>query len=104
MNQVEAQMVYDAPRKTWRYWPFAIALCVHLFILFPSVRCRCWYSGVQAIEERYITICLGLLLIRHIVAYMRKEEGRDWMIYLGLTIALPFVIGALSEYGVSHRH
>jgi hypothetical protein len=104
VNQVEAQIVYEPPRKAWRYWPFAVALGVHLFVLFPSVRCRCWYSAVQAIEDRYITLCLGLLLVRHLVAYLRKEETKDWIIYLGLTIALPFIIGTITSIGVSHLH
>jgi hypothetical protein len=107
MNEVANILIYPPPKVVdlrWRYWPFVTASTLVLLTSYPPLKCRCWYAKVVEIESNAVLVCLGLLIIRHGLAWIRKEKGNDWMIYLVLTIATPFVIGLMSSTSGVHRH
>ena len=81
--------------------PFATAAIFTVWLsIFAFNPCRCWFGTVLKKAFVLVLISLGLLLIRHVVAAVRKEERFPWIFYVVLTLAVPFIMMAFIEIAV----
>jgi hypothetical protein len=97
-----AATLNPVPRFKKRMWiPFAAAailsLGLSIFVFHP---CKCWRGTVLKKAFILVLVSLGLLIVRHVVAAVRKDEGFPWIFYVILTLAVPFIMIAFIEIAV----
>ena len=90
------------PRLKKRMWiPFVAAAFLSLgFSIFAFHPCKCWFGTVLKKAFVLVLVSLGLLIVRHVVGAVRKEERFPWIFYVLLTLAVPFIMIAFIEIAV----
>jgi hypothetical protein len=81
--------------------PFVAATVLSLALSLPIFQpCKCWRGTVSKKAFVLVMISLGLLIVRHVAAAVRKEERFPWIFYVLLTLAVPFIMIAFIEIAV----
>ena len=72
-------------------WPAVVFLPLVLVLLIPTFVDRGSFT-----ETQFMRILVGLFIARWGLAIVRKERGRDWLLYLFLLITVPAAVYSIA--------
>ena len=86
---------FTEPQRTWPVG-FMTLSCFFMFLVGATLQPTCTaYLEFRSGFPAYGSILVG---VRTLVAYIRRERGNDWIIYLVLLVTSPLWAGYLERF------
>ena len=104
VSDLNASLPSAEAGKPWNYTHLAIAWVVGLLFKLTFLPCMCAIGSWRTDVGMWFD---ALIVLRVVVAYLRRETGQSWIVYAGLCYTSAFWIHGLTSWilkfnGASH--
>lgn len=81
-------------------WDWSLVAAALGLVMFPAFSCACAIGAVKGKAESWLSLAL---MTRLLVGFVLRERSYWWILYLGLSCAVPWIVDAMARYaGVLH--